>query len=296
MNTIQLEYFIASARNGSFSETAKEFFTTQPTVSRQISLLEDELGFTLFKRDEKPLRLTTAGSVLYEEFPALLEQQKALIHRGQMAANGNYGTISIGFCSHLRIEKRFSDIFDDLQKGCPGLSMNMEKVDIDQIRDQILSRNLDVALTLHTRVLDSPELEILDLTPIKAYILVGKNSPLAKKNILDAEDLYNEKLYLAGPLSGYSFHNNMLCGFHLNRENIINLPNVGSVLVNVRFSNGVTIANNFMDINADPESYHIFPVLDNSLNPPVCLVSRRKTSNAAVSFFRDLTKAHFRQK
>jgi DNA-binding transcriptional LysR family regulator len=296
MNTIQLEYFIASARNGSFSETAKEFFTTQPTVSRQISLLEDELGFTLFKRDEKPLRLTTAGSVLYEEFPALLEQQKALIHRGQMAAKGNYGTISIGFCEHLQIEKEFSKIYEDLRIGCPGLTMNIEKIYIDQIREQILARQLDVALTLHTRVLDSPELDIIDLEKIKSYVLVGKSNPLADKEFLSEEDLYHEKFYLAGSIPGYSIHNNILCGFHMDRNNIVNMPNVPSVLINVRFANGVTLVNNFMDGLANLENYRLFPVLDDSQNPQICLVSRRKTSNAAVSFFRDLTKAHFRQK
>ncbi|MEA4806753.1 LysR family transcriptional regulator [Acetobacterium wieringae] len=51
----QMEFFITSVRYGSFTATAKKFFTTQPTVSWQILLLEDELGFELLYRHEKPL-------------------------------------------------------------------------------------------------------------------------------------------------------------------------------------------------------------------------------------------------
>ena len=53
MNQLQIEYFLAVARNRSFTRTAQELYVTQPAISRQISSLEAELGFTLFDRTSK---------------------------------------------------------------------------------------------------------------------------------------------------------------------------------------------------------------------------------------------------
>lgn len=296
MNTQQIEYFLATSRNGSFSETAKEFFTTQPTISRQISLLEDEIGFLLFDRKEKPLKLTAAGTILYEGFPAILKQQKALIRMGKMAAKGNYGSLSIGFCEHLLIENKFSEIFSELRMGCPGLKLNIQKIGIDAIREQVIGREIDVALTIHTRTLDSPELDIIHLGEIRPYILVNKHSPLASREFLTEEDLFQEKIYLAGPIQGYSIYNDYLCGFHLNRANIIKMDKVSSVLVNVQFGNGVTLVNDYMDIINDTEQFRAFPVLNTDQCPKIALVTRKKISNAAISFFRDLTMDYFQKK
>ena len=58
MTTQQIEMFLSLANHLNFTKTAKEFFTTQPTVSRQISLLEEEMGFPLFVRNRKEVRLT----------------------------------------------------------------------------------------------------------------------------------------------------------------------------------------------------------------------------------------------
>ena len=61
MNLNQLEAFVKIANNNSFSQTAKELYLTQPTVSAYISNLEKELGVKLFSRSTKEVVLTEAG-------------------------------------------------------------------------------------------------------------------------------------------------------------------------------------------------------------------------------------------
>ena len=61
MNTIQLECFLAVARNLSFSKAAREVKITQPAVSHQIRSLEEELGVNLFRRTSKSVSLTQEG-------------------------------------------------------------------------------------------------------------------------------------------------------------------------------------------------------------------------------------------
>ena len=67
MNDLQIEYFLAVARNLSFTKTAEELYVTQPAVSKQISLLEKELDAVLFDRTNKNTELTEAGK-LFQRF------------------------------------------------------------------------------------------------------------------------------------------------------------------------------------------------------------------------------------
>ena len=67
MTIIQLEYFLAVVNHGSFSTAAEYSFVTQPSLSMQISNLEDELGVILLDRSSKPIVPTEAGRVVLEQ-------------------------------------------------------------------------------------------------------------------------------------------------------------------------------------------------------------------------------------
>ena len=67
MNLKQLEYFAAVAEAKSIFMAARNLHVAQPPVSRQISMLEDELGVVLFLRTNKGIELTEAGRCLYEQ-------------------------------------------------------------------------------------------------------------------------------------------------------------------------------------------------------------------------------------
>ena len=58
MNDLQIDCFLAVARNLSFTKAASELYISQPAVSRQIAALEDKLGFVLFDRSKRNIKLT----------------------------------------------------------------------------------------------------------------------------------------------------------------------------------------------------------------------------------------------
>ena len=60
-----MRYFIEVARRGSFSEAARRLYTAQPNLSKQIAQMEQELGFALFVRTRRSVKLTPAGEFLY---------------------------------------------------------------------------------------------------------------------------------------------------------------------------------------------------------------------------------------
>ena len=66
MDLKQLQYFVACAQTGSFSDVAKILYSTQPSVSKVIKSLEDTLGMQLFERLPRGIRLTVQGQKVYQ--------------------------------------------------------------------------------------------------------------------------------------------------------------------------------------------------------------------------------------
>ena len=68
MTDMQVKFFMELTRTLSFSKTAETFYTTQPTVSRQIKMLEDEWGVRLFDRNKRQVQLTKGGKIMADFF------------------------------------------------------------------------------------------------------------------------------------------------------------------------------------------------------------------------------------
>ena len=66
MDLKQLKYFVTVAEEGTISAAAKKLFMSQPPLSIQMKLLEQELGCPLFERGQKHIRLTDTGKLLYD--------------------------------------------------------------------------------------------------------------------------------------------------------------------------------------------------------------------------------------
>lgn len=296
MNTLQMEYFIATAKYGSFSKTAQLYYTTQPTISRQISLLEEELGYELFERGVKPLVLTAPGKVFFESLQPILREIDNLKRKGELAARGNYGRLSVTFPLGLCVENFFADILLELKATFAGLNISYRKENPNTLKDSLLSHKTDVVLTFHTPVMEDPDLSFIDLEQINSYILVGCEHPLVNKEFLTDQDIIQEKIYLPGPLSGYSYSYGQLAGFWINRENIIEVDSIATALINTRFGNGITLANNYMDAIHDSDRYKSFPAFDNSRNPQMSIVTRKHTSNPAVPFFIDMIRSMYKNR
>lgn len=96
MNFRQLEYFTTAARLKSISKAAQELHVAQPPVSRQIALLEDELGVCLFLRTNKGIELTEAGQSLYVQSKHIFQSIHTMIDSVRDIDQGLRGCLKLG--------------------------------------------------------------------------------------------------------------------------------------------------------------------------------------------------------
>ncbi|WKY45102.1 LysR family transcriptional regulator [Eubacteriaceae bacterium ES2] len=286
----QMEIFLIVASYGSFTAAAKEVYTTQPTISRQIKLFEDELGFDLFLRNEKPLMLTEAGKMMYDQFSEIVHSINETIKTGKKIAEGKQGNISIAFLQGLYIEDYFSDTLKKIQDEYLDLELTFSKINIPSIREKILSSQVDLLVTLNLSLLNQEDLEIAELFPIQSYILMSRHHPLAQKKALGKNDLLNQTIYLPNPINCFPIVQNSLFGFNIKREKIISVEDIETAFLNVRFSEGITCANNMMHAVYDNEYYKKFPIIDSQDVPKVCMAWKKGNQNPAVYFLKNIFK------
>ena len=189
IETRLLHYFLEVAREGSITGAAKALHITQPTLSRQMALLEEELGVGLFVRGSRPLALTDGGHLLRrraEELLELLEKTEAEVSAREEQVEG---TVFIG-CGELASVRLLTDMIADFSHQYPRVLFDVYTANADQIRQR-----MDDGLTDLGLLLEPAELERYDYIrmPVKErwVAVMPSGVPLAKREHVTADELAN---------------------------------------------------------------------------------------------------------
>ena len=122
----RLKAFYYSAINGSFTAAAEKTFVTQPSVSRKITTLEENLGVQLFHRTPKGLVLTEAGNILFkavQKMSNVYEEMETTLQQG----HGNLsGTFSIAIAAHLISSNYFIEKLSKFTTSYPNIKVSVQ--------------------------------------------------------------------------------------------------------------------------------------------------------------------------
>src|SRR3546814_230772 len=123
----QLRYFIAVARERNFTRAAEKLHIAQPPLSRQIQLLEEELGVTLISRATRPLRLTDAGRLFNEQAMQILGRVEQLKIATQRVGKHERRVLSIGFVAST-LYSGVPSLVRELRKHPPALELQLPEM------------------------------------------------------------------------------------------------------------------------------------------------------------------------
>lgn len=182
-----LRYFLTVAREKSFTKAARYLHVTQPTLSRQLMDLEDEVGHKLLNRETHSITLTAEGMLLRkraEEIMAMIQKTEAELNSVGEQISGN---IYIGG-GESEAMNLIADVIEDLHEEYPDIKYHLYTGVAGDVMERIDNGLLDFGILLQpvdTSAYDSINLPVKD----RWGILMRKDCELAKKASVTREDL-----------------------------------------------------------------------------------------------------------
>jgi DNA-binding transcriptional LysR family regulator len=187
MELRHLRYFVTVASEMHFGRAARRLFVSQPALSQQIRSLEAELGFKLFQRDRRGVRLTPEGAAFLTAAEAVVQQAD---HAGELAkalAEGGSGHLRL---SQLRTMPRGlpERVTAEFQRRHTGVEIIPESGSTEQNVDRLRTAQLDVAFVL-APIEDSPGVACLEIAPEPVVVAVPTAHPLSRRRRIRRDEL-----------------------------------------------------------------------------------------------------------
>ena len=142
MDFDQLETFLEVVRLSSFSRAAEKRFRTQPAISSQIRLLEEEVGAKLLDRSGGKVSITASGKIFHNYAEESVRARKAMmveiaeterVPRGEIVVGANEGT-----CLHI-----LPEVFAQFTRQYPSVSVGIKRADYSRILESVTDNSVD---------------------------------------------------------------------------------------------------------------------------------------------------------
>ena len=189
-----LRYFLTVVREQSITKASEVLHITQPTLSRQLAQLEEEIGVKLFDRGTRKITLTNEGLLLRrraEEILQLVDKtEKELIEQEEQIE----GKITIG-CGEIASVQLLPKLFERFHEKYPRVKFDLYTATADHVKDQMDRGLVDIGLLLEPIDIEKYDFIRLDMKE-RWVALMRPDSPLAGKDCVTAKELSEFPLIL----------------------------------------------------------------------------------------------------
>lgn len=178
MELRHLRYFVAVAEELHFGRAAKRLHIAQPPLSQQIRQLEETLGYPLFVRTSRSVRLTPAGKVYWQRTLRLLRAMEQDVEEMQRVAKGQLGSLHMGFVGSAMLTKLASTL-RAYQETHPEVELHLNEFFSSRIVEGLENGSLDIGI-----LRDSDPSEFVHFEPLYAepfVAVLSRHHALAKR-------------------------------------------------------------------------------------------------------------------
>src|ERR1700756_5277055 len=293
MELRHLRYFVAVGEEQHYGRAARRLRVAQPALSRQIQDLEEELGFTLFERLSRGVKLSDAGKLFLEDARRILQEVTGAAVRAGSVARGRSGTLRVGFSENASWRGVVPESFRRFRELRPGAELQLRPAPSLEQLEAIRSGRLDAGFVNFMPKSD-PELDQLLVARQHVELAAPKRHPLTRLKKLRLRDLTDAPFVWFPRWANPAFYDQMMLECYrgglksprivqegVNEPTILSLVStgmgVGWVLATARWR--------------CPESVVILPVMD--LNMPLTLAfvwRKDNTSPLLANFIADVRR------
>ena len=244
MTTKQMDYCIELARTLNFTRAAENQFVSQPTLTYQIKLLEDEVGFPIFARSGKGAALTPAGAQFVSFLSGMREDLKRAVEQGQNFGARYRDSISVSMMVRQALYflpeamRRFAEEAPEVQI--------VPKFEYEGGMERFLKNETDLLFALKEQTRQIPGIRVHELFESRIYLIARRDDPLSEKNRITEADLCGRTLMVGGgsPPALQSVQRRLIAGGQID---YFNSADHDTTLTNVAAGRGVCLAPGFLN-------------------------------------------------
>ena len=289
MTTKQIDCCIELAHTLNFSRAAENMFVSQPTLTYQIKLLEEEIGFPIFERSGKGAALTPAGAQFVSFLAGMREELKRAIEQGQNFSATYRDSISISLMVRQAVYflpeaiRLFSETNSDVQIA--------PVFQYENGVESFLRNEVDILFALREQTKQIPGIVIHELFESRVYLIADRADPLAGKNIIQEEDLYGRTLMVGGgsPPALKAVQHRLI---NSGKIRYFNSPDHDTTLTNVAAGRGICLAPGFLN---DHSGQFAWIPYDCQETFSCVLCTHKADKRSSVSGFIDILSSLYRE-
>ncbi len=202
MDIQQINNFLLLSETLNFRKAAEQINIVQPALSRQIQLLENEVGALLFNRNKRTVTLTEAGVFFKKEANRIIQDLNKTISRTAQVHRGEAGEIRVTHSSSA-MHSVVPSFLVKVKHKWPNLKTIVQETSNFQQIEMVLARKTDIGIA--PNILVPPEIRSKVLYRENFVLILPDNHPLSKKKITDLSVLRNETFILPQLATGIGY-------------------------------------------------------------------------------------------
>ena len=197
MNDLQLRCFMVAAEYENFTKAAEQLYISQPVIGRHISHLEEELGFNLFDRERKSVRLSENGRIFLEFLKESEERFNEAMAKIEGNLRSNSMDLSIGTAEGQRLLYTYPDLFQRLLGHDPELKVIISYFMNFGLTEALKNGSIDLAvINLEDIRPFQDQMRYRVLKKLKGGLIIPAGHPAAHKENLEPSDFENDSFIL----------------------------------------------------------------------------------------------------
>lgn len=203
-----IKYFISAAECLNFTRAARECFITQTAMSQHIANMEKELGFQLFRRNNRNVELTPAGQDFYKQMKLVVHGYDNAVRHSQTLSAGGEGSIVIAMPSCIE-GLTFMSRLRYFKNHYPSIHLTTMIVSPKYMVERLKRGECDIAVSWPYDMAGTEDLTVQNIAEFKSILVCAGDHPLAKNRSVTPEQLNREQVVMVDLQSMPNTYRNM---------------------------------------------------------------------------------------
>lgn len=177
MNDVLISCFKAATETLNFTTAAQNVHISQPSFSRNIAMMEEELGFKLFWRSKQNgIRLTPAGASLYNGLSGIEKQYQELLEKARQISRGEEGKLVIGVLNGIVLDSQSFYHIKKFRKQYPQVDVELKSCNLQELEMNLLKGVCDVCFMMADVVKEKDEILFEKVYSVPTYFVVPRTA------------------------------------------------------------------------------------------------------------------------